>query len=140
MVVGAKYLCVVGIVVGWVSGPISACADSHVQPVKNVIVLIADGCSSEQYTLARWFQGKPLALDEILVGGVKTYIADSVIADSAPPPRRLLRVCGPATTLSASVPSRALCGPTWNRPPTCSIVRWRPCWKEHDCKARPRAS
>ena len=55
-----------------------------VKPVKNVIVLIADGCSSEQYTLARWFQGEPLALDEILVGGVKTHVADSVIADSAP--------------------------------------------------------
>ena len=62
----------------------SARADGNTQPVKNVIVLIADGCSHEQYTLARWFQGKPLALDEILVGGVKTYIADSVIADSAP--------------------------------------------------------
>jgi alkaline phosphatase len=53
-------------------------------PAKNVIVLIADGCSSEQYTLARWFKGAPLALDGIRVGAVKTYIADSVIADSAP--------------------------------------------------------
>jgi alkaline phosphatase len=51
---------------------------------RNVIVLIADGCGSEQYALARWFKGAPLALDEILVGGVKTYIADSVVADSAP--------------------------------------------------------
>ena len=51
---------------------------------KNVIVLIADGCSSEQYTLARWFKGSPLSLDDIRVGAVKTYIADSVIADSAP--------------------------------------------------------
>jgi alkaline phosphatase len=40
--------------------------------------------ASEQYTLARWFKGAPLALDEILTGGVKTYIVDSVIADSAP--------------------------------------------------------
>jgi alkaline phosphatase len=54
------------------------------KPVKNIIVLIADGCSSEQYTLARWFKDKPLALDQILVGAVKTYIADSVVADSAP--------------------------------------------------------
>jgi len=51
---------------------------------KNVIVLIADGCSSEQYTLARWFKGSPLSFDELRVGAVKTYIADSVIADSAP--------------------------------------------------------
>jgi alkaline phosphatase len=51
---------------------------------KNVIVLIADGCSAEQYTLARWFKGAPLAFDPFQVGAVKTYIADSVIADSAP--------------------------------------------------------
>lgn len=53
-------------------------------PAKNVIVLIVDGTSSEQYTLARWYKGSPLATDEILVGAVKTYIADSVVADSAP--------------------------------------------------------
>lgn len=51
---------------------------------KNVIVMIADGCGSEQYTLARWYKGAPLSFDEILVGTVKTWIADSVIADSAP--------------------------------------------------------
>jgi alkaline phosphatase len=51
---------------------------------KNVIVLIADGCSDEQYTFARWFKGRPLSFDPIRVGAVKTYIADSVIADSAP--------------------------------------------------------
>ncbi len=52
--------------------------------VKNLIVLIADGCGAEQYTLARWFKGEPLALDQIRVGAVKTYIADSLVADSAP--------------------------------------------------------
>lgn len=53
--------------------------------VKNVIVMIADGCSSEQYTLLRWFRkNRPLALDDIRTGAVQTYIADSVIADSAP--------------------------------------------------------
>lgn len=51
---------------------------------KNVIVLIVDGCSSEQVTFARWFKGKPLALDAIQVGAVKTYVADSIVADSAP--------------------------------------------------------
>lgn len=51
---------------------------------KNVIVLIVDGCSAEQYTLARWFNGAPLAVDGIRVGLVQTYIADSVVADSAP--------------------------------------------------------
>jgi alkaline phosphatase len=51
---------------------------------KNVIVLIADGCSSEQYTFARWYKGAALSFDDIRVGAVKTYIADSVVADSAP--------------------------------------------------------
>ena len=51
---------------------------------RNVIVLIVDACSSEQYTLARWFKGEPLSFDEAMAGAVKTYIADSVVADSAP--------------------------------------------------------
>jgi len=53
-------------------------------PAKNVIVLIADGAGAEQYTLARWFKGAPLAQDAILTGMVRTFIADSVVADSAP--------------------------------------------------------
>ena len=51
---------------------------------RNVIVLIADGCSAEQYTFARWFKGEALSLDPIRVGAIKTYVADSVVADSAP--------------------------------------------------------
>jgi alkaline phosphatase len=51
---------------------------------KNVIVLIADGCSDEQYTFARWFKGEGLSFDPIRVGAIKTFIADSVVADSAP--------------------------------------------------------
>ena len=51
---------------------------------RNVIVLIVDGCSAEQYTFARWFKGAPLSFDPYRVGAIKTYIADSVIADSAP--------------------------------------------------------
>ena len=51
---------------------------------RNVIVLIVDGCGAEAYTLARWFQGGPLAADAIRTGAVKTFIADSVVADSAP--------------------------------------------------------
>jgi len=51
---------------------------------KNVIMLIVDGCSAEQYTFARWFKGAPLSFDPYRVGAIQTYIADSVIADSAP--------------------------------------------------------
>ncbi len=43
---------------------------------KNVIVLIVDGCSAEQYTFARWFKGAPLSFDPYRVGAVQTYIAD----------------------------------------------------------------
>jgi alkaline phosphatase len=75
----------------WQSGLLAGCSSPPSQenraatkPAKNLIVLIADGCGAEQYTLARWFKGKPLALDQICVGAVKTYIADSVVADSAP--------------------------------------------------------
>ena len=65
---------------GWAGSPDA----EPVPPVKDVIVLIADGCGAEHYTLARWHRGRPLALDEIMVGGLQTYIADSVVADSAP--------------------------------------------------------
>ena len=54
------------------------------EKARNVIVLIADGCSAEQYTLARWFKGQPLSFDPIRTGAVTTFIADSVVADSAP--------------------------------------------------------
>ncbi len=83
MAVFARNTLLLSIVVGSMLPSRQVAADDH-QPVRNVIILIADGCSSEQYTLARWCKGAPLALDEMLVGGVKTYIADSVIADSAP--------------------------------------------------------
>ena len=36
------------------------------------------------FTFARWFKGAPLSFDSYRVGAIQTYIADSVIADSAP--------------------------------------------------------
>ena len=54
------------------------------QKAKNVIVLVMDGVSSSTTTLARWYKGEPLAMDEILTGGVRTYSAESAITDSAP--------------------------------------------------------
>lgn len=53
-------------------------------PARNVIVLIADGVGAEHYALARWVKGAPLAQDAILTGMVRTFISDSVVADSAP--------------------------------------------------------
>jgi alkaline phosphatase len=51
--------------------------------IKNVIVLIPDGCSQSVETLARWYSGKPLELDNIVTGTVSTYSTDSVITDSS---------------------------------------------------------
>jgi len=51
--------------------------------VKNVIVLVPDGCSQSALTLARWFQGAPLTVDEIHAGVTKHEMANSVITGSA---------------------------------------------------------
>ncbi|MGQ9689241.1 MAG: alkaline phosphatase [Desulfobaccales bacterium] len=52
-------------------------------PVKNLIVLIVDGCGADHYTLARWFKAAPLTLDQMYVGAVKTHSSDAVVTDSA---------------------------------------------------------
>ncbi|MCP1164149.1 MULTISPECIES: alkaline phosphatase [Bacillus] len=51
---------------------------------KNVIIMVMDGTSSSATTLTRLYKGKPLALDEMVTGGVRTYSAESAITDSAP--------------------------------------------------------
>jgi len=51
---------------------------------KNVILMVADGCGIEAYTLTRWMKGKELAVDSLEVALVKTHSTDSVITDSAP--------------------------------------------------------
>ncbi|ANB55531.1 alkaline phosphatase family protein [Anoxybacillus sp. B7M1] len=53
-------------------------------PVKNVIMMVMDGTSAGATTLARWYKGAPLALDEMASGAVRTYSAESAITDSAP--------------------------------------------------------
>lgn len=60
----------------------------QVQPgfAKNVIILIPDGMSTDGITLTRWVynDGKPLNLDPIATGLVRTHNSDTIIADSAP--------------------------------------------------------
>lgn len=52
---------------------------------KNIIIMIPDGQSVTDTTLARWYNGgKPLAVDEMACGLVRTYSSDAPIADSAP--------------------------------------------------------
>ena len=53
------------------------------RPVKNVIVMVPDGCSASIQTLARWHKAAPLNLDRLTSGSVKTHTANSVITDSA---------------------------------------------------------
>ncbi|MCM1168942.1 MAG: alkaline phosphatase [Bacteroides sp.] len=53
--------------------------------IKNVIVMIPDGCSTELLAVSRWMNnGLPLALDSRIRGLVRTYCSDSPIGDSAP--------------------------------------------------------
>ncbi|MCW4011212.1 MAG: alkaline phosphatase [Candidatus Bathyarchaeota archaeon] len=54
------------------------------QSIKNVIVLVPDGCSLGTQTVARWYKGSALNVDGIMTGSVSTYMTDSVITDSAP--------------------------------------------------------
>ena len=47
-------------------------------------MMVMDGTSSSATTLARWYKGAPLALDQIVTGGVRTFSAESATTDSAP--------------------------------------------------------
>ena len=49
----------------------------------NVIILIPDGTAKTVSTLARWWTGESLALDDMLSGAVRTYMSNSVITGSA---------------------------------------------------------
>ena len=116
-------------------------------PAKNVIVLIVDGCSAEQYTFARWYKGAPLSFDPYRVGAVKTFIADSVIADSAPAASAFATgvrtsdkhiSVGPHRQTLTGVP-----GAAGRRavPPVCDRARGRPAAREGDrASSPPRAS
>lgn len=49
----------------------------------NVIMMIPDGESVDEVTLARWYNGGSLNIDEMTCGLVRTYSAESAITDSA---------------------------------------------------------
>ena len=61
-----------------------------VRPVKNVILMIADGTSLPTISLARWYQrtqnpqNTRLHLDPYLSGTILTYCSNAPIGDSAP--------------------------------------------------------
>lgn len=58
--------------------------DKKTEEAKNVIMLVMDGSSDNVSTIARWYKGESLALDNILTGAVRTYSAESAVTDSAP--------------------------------------------------------
>jgi alkaline phosphatase len=85
--------------------PVRLCAGGST--AKNLIVLISDGTSLEQFTMARWYVGAPLALDEIRCGSVWTYSADSIVTDSAASATAFAtgqRTCNGLLSVSATPP------------------------------------
>jgi alkaline phosphatase len=66
-----------------VSMLVLALISSPAMAVKNVIVMVPDGCSPSIQTLARLVKGSPLNVDDLTSGAVKTYMANSVITGSA---------------------------------------------------------
>jgi alkaline phosphatase len=59
---------------------------AKVVPARNIIIMIPDGMSVGGTTLARWLNGgdKPLAMDDLAAGLIRTYPADAIVNDSAP--------------------------------------------------------
>jgi alkaline phosphatase len=51
--------------------------------VKNVIVLVPDGCDATVQTISRWYKGDKLAVDELTSGAVRTWMTNSIIPGSA---------------------------------------------------------
>ncbi len=65
---------------GWLSGQ----DRPPLEPVRNLIIMIPDGMSMGGYALARWFDGgKPLVMDDLACGLVRTHSVGSAITDSA---------------------------------------------------------
>ncbi len=58
------------------------CNNNHKAP-KNVIVMIPDGCDETVQTVARWYKGSDLEMDNMVPGTVKVHMANSVIPGSA---------------------------------------------------------
>ena len=85
-----KLTAAVALLLLMVAGPVSAqlvASQSAAPPagaIKNIILMIPDGMNLGATTLARWYSGRDLAMDELASGLVRTYSSDAVIADSAP--------------------------------------------------------
>lgn len=88
-----KLLLPLALLISLLSYPLAvakAAPPQKVKPVKNVILMIADGASLPTLSLARWYQRtldpklQRLHLDPYLSGTVLTYCSNAPIGDSAP--------------------------------------------------------
>jgi alkaline phosphatase len=66
-----------------IAGALLFASGAFATPVKNVIVLIPDGNHTSIQTLARWYRGERLAVDEMGAGTMSTDMVNSVITGSA---------------------------------------------------------
>jgi alkaline phosphatase len=92
--------------------------------IKNVIVLIPDGCSQSVETLARWYSGQPLELDNMVTGTVSTYSTDSVITDSSSAATAFSTGCKTTNGFVCVGPSNSTVLSTLEIPP--EELRYRP--------------
>lgn len=76
------------------------------RPVKNVIILIPDGCGVSHITIARHFKGEKLAQDAMDAGLMTTYSANSVVTGSAAAATAF--GCGVKTTESSVIGVKCL--------------------------------
>jgi alkaline phosphatase len=65
--------------------------------IRNVIVMIPDGCDETVQTVARWYKGEDLQVDKMKNGVVKQHMANSVITGSAAAATAF--ACGEKTTV-----------------------------------------
>ncbi|MDY6122309.1 MAG: alkaline phosphatase [Porphyromonas sp.] len=72
------------------AGVASAVLPDTIPQVRNIILMIPDGCSLASYSLARWYQRYKdpsklhLNIDPYIRGTVLTYCSDAPVGDSAP--------------------------------------------------------
>ena len=77
-------LLLVAFLVPMLAAPAISKPQDNYNGIKNVIVLVPDGCSQSIETISRWYKGSDLNVDSIVTGTVETWMANSVITDSAP--------------------------------------------------------
>ncbi len=81
--VGAASVFLAAMLLFCLSGAHAQSHEKRCGRVKNIIMMIPDGCNTTIQTVARWLKGEDLQVDKMYTGVVKTHMADSIITDSA---------------------------------------------------------